>query len=75
MSRTTHTSTEVKDRWNRKHYEQILFRVGIGGSDLVRELAERSGLSMAAYLRHLIIADAQASGYGDISADLGGGVS
>lgn len=73
MSRRTVTSCEVKDRWNRNHYEQILFRVGVGGSVIVKELAEANGCSVAAYIRHLIIKDAKATGKGDISAILGGG--
>lgn len=73
MSRKTYTSTEVKDRWNRNHYDQVMFRVGSGGKDVIKDLAEGSGLSVAAYLKHLIIKDAQERGNGDISAIIGGG--
>lgn len=73
MSRRTYTSSEVKDRWNRNHYEQVIFRVSIGGKDVLRRLAEESGLSVAAYLKHLVIKDAQERGNGDISAIIGGG--
>lgn len=72
MSRRTVTSSEVKDRWNRKHYEQVLFRVGIGGTEVIKELATRRGCSVASYLRHLIIKDAEGE-IADISAILGGG--
>lgn len=71
--RKTVTSCEVKDRWNRAHYDQVMFRVGAGGKDVVRHLAEESGLSVAAYIKHLIIKDAQERGNGDISAIIGGG--
>ena len=57
MKRKTTTSSEVKDRWNRKHYESILFRVPIGGAEELREIAKKHGMSVAAYLRHLVISD------------------
>lgn len=55
--RKTTTSSEVKDRWNKKHYESILFRVPIGGAEELRKIAESNGMSVAAYLRHLVIRD------------------
>lgn len=67
------TSSWVKDRYNAKHYEQVNFRVGIGGREILQELADESGLSLAAYLRHLVVKDAQDRGIGDISAKIGGG--
>lgn len=73
MSRRTYTSSEVKDRWNREHYEQVLFRVGIGGKAAIKAVAELRGCSVAEYIRGLIIADAKNLGNGDISAILGGG--
>lgn len=73
MSRRTYTSPEVKDRYNRKHYEQVLLRVAKGGRETVQELAELRGLSVSAYVRHLIIRDAETLGKGDISAIIGGG--
>lgn len=73
MSRRTYTSSEVKDRWNREHYEQIMFRVGIGGKSAIKAVAELRGCSVAEYIRGLIIADAKSIGNGDISAILGGG--
>lgn len=72
MSRRTYTSSEVKDRWNRNHYEQVLFRVGIGGKAAIKAVAELRGCSVAEYIRGLIIADAKSLGNGDISAILGG---
>lgn len=73
MSRKTVTSCEVKDRWNRNHYEQVLFRVGIGGKAAIKAAAELRGLSVAEYIRGLIISDCKELGNGDISAILGGG--
>lgn len=67
----TYTSPEVKDRWNRKHYDQVVFRCGIGGRKLIQDAAAAHGMSMAEYLRHLVIADNPENA--DISAILGGG--
>lgn len=71
--RKTHTSSAVKDRYNRKHYEQVNFRVAQGGRAALQELAELHGLSVNAYVRHLIIADGKKLGKPEISAILGGG--
>lgn len=73
MGRRTVTSCEVKDRWNREHYDQIQFRTGNGGREAIQTMAAMHGLSVAAYIRHLVIEDAKATGNGDISAILGGG--
>ena len=69
----TFTSSEVKDRYNRKHYDQVAFRTGIGGRDAIKAMAELRGMSLAEYLRHLVIEDCKNSGNGDISAIIGGG--
>lgn len=73
MSRRTYTSCEVKDRWNREHYDKITFRTGNGGAAAIKAMAEYHGMSMAEYLRHLVIKDAETEGKPDISAILGGG--
>lgn len=57
MKRKTYTSCEVKDRWNRAHYDRIDFRAPKGSADEVKAIAEKRGMSVAAYMRHLIIAD------------------
>nr|CDL67188.1 unnamed protein product [uncultured bacterium] len=74
MGHKTYTSNEVKDRYNRKHYEQVMLRVAIGGRDAIQTMAAYHGLSVAEYIRHLVITDAKQTGNGDISAILGGGV-
>ncbi len=71
--RRTKTSSEVKDRYNRKHYEQLTIRTAHGGRAAIQELAELHGMSMTQYIRHLVIADGQKCGKADISAILGGG--
>lgn len=69
----TVTKPEVKDRYNRKHYDQIAFRAGKGSAEAIRMMADLRGLSVAAYLRHLIIADCESAGKAELSAILGGG--
>lgn len=72
--RKTVTSCEVKDRWNRAHYDMISIRTGKGGREAVQALAAARGMSMAAYIRHCIIQDANTMQINaDISAILGGG--
>lgn len=73
--RKTVTSCEVKDRWNRNHYDQILIRTGKGGREAIQIMAELRGKSVSEYLRGLVIEDAKRNGANDdISAILGGGV-
>lgn len=67
------TSSQVKARYNRKNYDQISFRAGKGALQAVHDMAELRGLTVAGYLKHLIIADAESAGKGDISRILGGG--
>lgn len=71
MKPRTYTSWEVKERYNKRHYERITLRVGIGGRDELRELAGE--MSLNAYITSLIIRDAQERGKADISAKIGGG--
>jgi hypothetical protein len=55
--RKTYTSTAVKNRWNQKHYDVVRFHVPKGALEEIHKIAERHGMSIAAYMRHLIIAD------------------
>lgn len=73
MARKTYTSCEVKDRWNKEHYDSITFRAGNGASEYITRLAEESGMSKAAYIRALIIADALKKGHTDAPVRLGNG--
>lgn len=57
MKRKTYTSPEVKDRWNREHYDRVLITVPKGARDELRAAAERRGQSVSAYIRALIIRD------------------
>lgn len=67
------TSSQVKARYNRKNYDQISFRAGKGALQAVHDMAELRGMTVAGYLKHLIIADAESAGNGEISRILGGG--
>ena len=69
----THTSSEVKARYNRKTYDQITFRAGKGSAAAIKMMADHHGMSVAAYIRHLIIKDCDSAGKPEISAILGGG--
>lgn len=71
--RKTHTSSAVKDRYNRKHYEQIILRTANGGRAAIQELADLHGLSVNSYLRHLVVVDGIAHGKPEISGIIGGG--
>ncbi len=70
---------KCKDRWNRQHYDMVSFRCGKGGRDMIRHIATANGMSLAEYLRHLIIqdvasrTDVSTGAKADISAILGGG--
>lgn len=71
--RKTHTSAAVKDRWNKAHYDQVTFRCKIGGKEMIKDLAEENGQTLAEYIRRLILQDAQIRGKTDVVELLGGG--
>lgn len=56
--RRTQTSTEVKARWNAKHYDQISIVVPIGSRSRIQQHAAEQGMSTSEYIRHLIASDA-----------------
>ena len=53
--RMGYTSSEVKNRWNRKHYDVISTRLPNGSRDEIRQAAERRGLSVAQFIRWAIL--------------------
>ena len=57
MSRKTYTSSEVKDRWNRKHYDRVIFHTPAGAREEIKRAAEARGMSLSAYIRALVIRD------------------
>jgi hypothetical protein len=69
----TKTSSQVKARYNRKNYDQITIRAGKGSLQAVHLMAELRGMSVAAYIRHLIIKDCEEAAKPELSAILGGG--
>lgn len=62
MKRRTHTSAEVKNRWNAQHYDRVAIIVPTGGREELQALAEEQGQSVSAYIRALVIRDAQERG-------------
>ena len=71
MSRRTQTSWEVKERYNAKHYERMTLRVGIGGKEVIRQLAGYQSIN--SYIMALIVKDGRERGIPDMSAQIGGG--
>lgn len=69
--RKTYTSWEVKERYNSKHYERMTLRVGIGGKEVIRQLAGYQSIN--SYIMALIVKDGRERGIADISAKIGGG--
>ncbi len=51
------TSSEVKDRYNKKAYDSIMIRVKKGEKDQIKEHAEKLGLSLNGYIIKLIEED------------------
>lgn len=73
MARKTHTSTEVKQRWNKMHYDSITFTVQKGARSEVQELAESGGVSVSEYIRQAIREKAERDGKSEILQILRGG--
>lgn len=71
--RKTYTSPEVKNRWNRKHYDRMHIICRKGGADAIKELAKSKGMSMSGYIVWLIQQDAVKSDRQDVAELLGGG--
>lgn len=57
MKRKTYTSPEVKNRWNRDHYDQLQLVVPKGAREEIQRAAAEHGQSVSAYIRALIIRD------------------
>ena len=51
------TSVEVKERYNRKTYEDIRLRVKMGQKELIQQRAETLGKSVNGYIVDLIEED------------------
>lgn len=57
------TSSEVKDRYNRKAYDTIMLRVYKGRKSIIQAAAERAGLSLSAYIVKAIERQMSADGF------------
>lgn len=49
-----HTSSAVKDRYNKKVYDTLIIRVKKGNKDLIKNRAEELNKSLNAYVTDLI---------------------
>ena len=50
-----YTSSKVKNRWNKKHYDCINIRFPVGCRAEIKAAAERHGLSMVQFIRWAIL--------------------
>ena len=57
MKRKTRTSAEVKNRYTRIHYDRVQLILPAGARPELQQLAAARGMSVSAYIRHLILAD------------------
>lgn len=71
--RKTYTSSAVKERYNKKHYDRISFHCPKGGREILKIAADAAGMTKAEYIRSLIIQDAQRRGLSDVVEVFGGG--
>ncbi len=44
------TTSEVKDRWNRKHYDAVTFRIPKGEKERIQAAAVEAGESLNAFI-------------------------
>ena len=73
MKKTGNSATRAKAKYNAKKYDDVCFRVGIGGNEYINMLAQRAGKSKAEYIRSLIISDAARNGDNNARLIIGGG--
>ena len=73
MKKKGNSATKAKAKYNMKNYDDVCFRVGIGGNAYINYLAKRAGKSKAEYIRSLIISDATRKGETNARIKLGGG--
>lgn len=53
------TSTEVKNRWNAKAYDQLSLRVKKGEKEIIKAFAESKGKSLNQFVTELIYKEMQ----------------
>lgn len=71
MKRKTRTSAEVKNRYTRIHYDRVQLVLPAGARPELQAVAAARGMSVSAYIRHLIINDTRENP--DIAPILRGG--
>ena len=57
------TSSEVKDRYNRKAYDEIKLRVYKGRKAYLQAAADKAGLSLSAYIVKAVERQMSADGF------------
>ena len=50
-----YTSSRVKNRWNKKHYDGINIRLPIGCRAEIQSAAKKRGMSMASFIRWAVL--------------------
>ena len=50
-----YTSSKVKDRWNKQHYDNVNMKLPKGCREEIQAVAKAKGLSMAQYIRWAIL--------------------
>ena len=50
-----YTSSKVKNRWNKQHYDSLNLRFPLGSREEVKAAAEAHGMSMNAFVRWAIL--------------------
>ena len=54
MARKTFTSTAVKTRWNKRHYDRISLFVKKGEKEQIKEFAQGQGMSLNQFMNDVI---------------------
>lgn len=71
--RKTFTSSAVKDRWNKAHYDRLTLYMQKGAREEVKKVAELAGLSVSEYIRQAVKEKAEKDGKLEILQILRGG--
>lgn len=51
------SATKAKEKYNSKTYDRLAIRVKTGQADIIKEHAERNGMSLNSYINKLIADD------------------
>lgn len=62
----TKTSSAVKDRWNKKAYDELKLRVPKGQKETIQAAAEKRNMSVNAMINQLIFDELQRLGFENV---------